>query len=105
MSISPDLKMSISPDLKITFSRLSAILQGKFGNRTFLYMQTFPSFVFSCTMYMYMYTSSCREILMTASPNIKTPAMDVPLLKTTGAKEKGEKLKKMFTRVCISEVG
>ena len=47
----------------------------------------------------------CREILMTASPNIKTPAMDVPLFKVDGAREKGEKLKKMFTRVCISEVG
>ena len=42
---------------------------------------------------------------MTASPNIKTPAMDVPLFKVDGAREKGEKLKKMFTRVCISEVG
>ena len=41
---------------------------------------------------------------MTASPNIKTPAMDVPLLATPTARDKGEALKKLFTRVCLSEV-
>lgn len=41
---------------------------------------------------------------MTASPNIKTPAMDIPLLPTPTAREKGETLKKLFTRVCLSEV-
>lgn len=41
---------------------------------------------------------------MTASPNIKTPAMDVPLLPTPTARERGERLKKLFTRVCLSEV-
>ena len=41
---------------------------------------------------------------MTASSNIKTPAMDVPLLPRPQAKEKGESLRKRFTRVCLSEV-
>ena len=41
---------------------------------------------------------------MTASPNIKTPAMDVPLLPLPSAHDKGEQLKKQFTRVCLSEV-
>ncbi len=41
---------------------------------------------------------------MTASPNIKTPAMDIPLLATPTARDKGEALKKLFTRVCLSEV-
>ena len=45
-----------------------------------------------------------REILMTASANIKTPAMDVPLLPHPQAREEGEKLKKLFTRVCLSQV-
>ena len=45
-----------------------------------------------------------REILMTASANIKTPAMDVPLLPHPRAREEGEKLKKLFTRVCLSQV-
>lgn len=45
-----------------------------------------------------------REILMTASANIKTPAMDVPLLPNPRAREEGEKLKKLFTRVCLSQV-
>lgn len=49
-------------------------------------------------------TPTCREILMTASPNIKTPAMDVPLLSHEAAREKGAELKKMFTRVCLSDV-
>ena len=41
---------------------------------------------------------------MTASPNIKTPAMDVPLLSSPQAREEGERLKKLFTRVCLSQV-
>ena len=41
---------------------------------------------------------------MTASANIKTPAMDVPLLSRPDAKEQGEKLKKYLTSVCLSEV-
>ena len=45
-----------------------------------------------------------REILMTASPNIKTPSMDVPLLPVHGAKEKGERLKKIFTSVLLGDV-
>ena len=45
-----------------------------------------------------------REILMTASANIKTPAMDVPLLPHPQAREEGEKLKKLFTGVCLSQV-
>ena len=41
---------------------------------------------------------------MTASPNIKTPSMDVPLLPVHGAKEKGERLKKIFTSVLLGDV-
>lgn len=41
---------------------------------------------------------------MTASANIKTPSMDVPLLSRPDAREQGEKLKKFLTRVCLSEV-
>ena len=41
---------------------------------------------------------------MTASPNIKTPAMDVPLISSPDAKEKGEKLKKRFTQVLLRDV-
>ena len=41
---------------------------------------------------------------MTASANIKTPAMDVPLLPHPRAREEGEKLKKLFTSVCLSQV-
>ena len=41
---------------------------------------------------------------MTASPNIKTPSMDVPLLPGTGARVEGEKLKRRFTRVCLNQV-
>ena len=46
-----------------------------------------------------------REILMTASPNIKTPAMEVPLHHGPGAKAEGERLKKYFTRVSLNQVG
>ena len=41
---------------------------------------------------------------MTASPNIKTPAMEVPLSRQPGAQAEGERLKKYFTRVCLSQV-
>ena len=41
---------------------------------------------------------------MTGSPNIKTPAMDVPLLSLPDAKEKGENLKKYFSRVLLKDV-
>ena len=42
---------------------------------------------------------------MSASPNIKTPAMDVPLLVSNEeAREKGVELKRRFTRVCLNEV-
>ncbi len=41
---------------------------------------------------------------MTASANIKTPAMDVPLLPMEEARKKGEYLKKQFTRVHLSDV-
>ena len=41
---------------------------------------------------------------MTASANIKTPAMDVPLLPRPDAKEQGEHLKRYFTRVCLADV-
>ncbi len=41
---------------------------------------------------------------MTASANIKTPAMDVPLLPMEEARKKGEDLKKLFTRVHLSDV-
>ena len=45
-----------------------------------------------------------REILMTASPNIKTPSMDVPLTNGQDNRHQGERLKRLFTRVCLSEV-
>ena len=45
-----------------------------------------------------------REILMTGSPNIKTPAMDVPLLPLPDAKEQGENIKKYFSRVLLKDV-
>ena len=41
---------------------------------------------------------------MTGSPNIKTPAMDVPLLSLPDAKEKGDNLKKYFSRVLLKDV-
>lgn len=46
----------------------------------------------------------CREILMTASPHIKTPTMTVPLAVEEGAHQKGLRLKKQFTRVLLSDV-
>lgn len=41
---------------------------------------------------------------MTASAQIKTPSMDVPLRPGPEAREGGERLKKKFTRVCLSQV-
>ena len=41
---------------------------------------------------------------MTASQCIKTPSMDVPLLERPGTRESGEKLKRRFTRVRLSQV-
>lgn len=45
-----------------------------------------------------------REILLTASSNIKTPMMSVPVLPTKKAMKKVKKLKKKLTRVCLAEV-
>lgn len=45
-----------------------------------------------------------REILMVASANIKTPMMSVPVLNTRKALKKAKTLRKMLTRVCLSEV-
>lgn len=42
---------------------------------------------------------------MTASPNIKTPAMELPLLAALpDAEEEGIKLRKIFTRVYLGDV-
>ena len=41
---------------------------------------------------------------MTASPNIKTPAMEVPLYRSAQAQARGEELKKHFTRVSLDQV-
>ena len=41
---------------------------------------------------------------MTASPHIKTPTMTVPLAVEESAHQKGLKLKKLFTRVLLSDV-
>ncbi len=41
---------------------------------------------------------------MTASPNIKTPAMEVPLLVGSNGEEDGVRLKKLFTRVLLKDV-
>ena len=41
---------------------------------------------------------------MTASANIKTPAMDVPLHSTDQARLRGKELRKRFTRVHLSDV-
>ncbi|CAH1774106.1 unnamed protein product [Owenia fusiformis] len=45
-----------------------------------------------------------REILMVASQNIKTPNMDVPLLKTKGAEKKAQALRLKLTKVYLSDV-
>ena len=41
---------------------------------------------------------------MTASENIKTPAMEIPLLCIPNAKAEGERLKKEFTQVLLKDV-
>ena len=41
---------------------------------------------------------------MTASPTIKTPAMEVPLIRQPQAQVQGERLKKYLTRVCLNQV-
>ncbi|XP_071384604.1 DNA-directed RNA polymerase I subunit RPA1 [Centroberyx affinis] len=45
-----------------------------------------------------------REILMTASPSIKTPMMSVPVLNTKKALKRVKTLRKKLTRVCLAEV-
>ena len=45
-----------------------------------------------------------REILMTASPNIKTPTMDIPLKPGKKALKKAKELQKKFTKVHLSHV-
>ncbi|XP_073676380.1 DNA-directed RNA polymerase I subunit RPA1 [Garra rufa] len=45
-----------------------------------------------------------REILMTASANIKTPMMSIPVLMNKKALKRVKKLRKKITRVCLSEV-
>ena len=43
-----------------------------------------------------------REILMVGSRNIKTPAMDVPVI--VGARDDAKKLQKQFNKVFLSDV-
>ncbi|PRD28267.1 UNVERIFIED_CONTAM: RpI1 [Trichonephila clavipes] len=45
-----------------------------------------------------------REILMTASPNIATPTMDLPFLDLPGIKEKAEKLKQKISPICMKDI-
>lgn len=45
-----------------------------------------------------------REILMTASPNIATPMMDLPLLDKPGILEKAEKLSLELNPVSVKQV-
>jgi len=45
-----------------------------------------------------------REILMVASSKIKTPAMDVPLLRQENQESEGKKLKLKLTKVYLSQV-
>ncbi|XP_011559659.3 DNA-directed RNA polymerase I subunit RPA1 [Plutella xylostella] len=45
-----------------------------------------------------------REILMTASANLKTPNMDIPFLDVPDVKKKAEKLKLKLNRVTVSDV-
>ena len=45
-----------------------------------------------------------REILMVASANIKTPTMDIPLLSSQEAKQRGTKLKQKLNKVYLSQV-
>ena len=45
-----------------------------------------------------------REILMVASANIKTPAMDIPVLETKRAHKEAKKIKCKLTKVYLSQV-
>lgn len=45
-----------------------------------------------------------REILMTASANIKTPTMEVPLRSGEDALQLAKNLKMKFTKVTLSQV-
>ena len=45
-----------------------------------------------------------REILMVASANIKTPSMDIPLLKSKKAKKRGTLLKQKLNKVVLNQV-
>lgn len=45
-----------------------------------------------------------REILMTASANIKTPSMDIPILAIPDARSKAETLKRHLNRVTLDKV-
>ena len=45
-----------------------------------------------------------REILMVASANIKTPTMDIPLLRSQEAKQRGIKIKQKLNKVYLSQV-
>ena len=45
-----------------------------------------------------------REILMVASANIRTPAMDIPLVKSKKAKKKGTELKQKLNKLYLSRV-
>ncbi|KAG1935581.1 DNA-directed RNA polymerase I subunit RPA1 [Pimephales promelas] len=45
-----------------------------------------------------------REILLIASPNIKTPMMSIPVLANKKALKRVKTLRKKLTRVCLSEV-
>lgn len=45
-----------------------------------------------------------REILMEASKNIKTPSMEIPFLDVPNLDVEAEKLKKVLTRVVMSDV-
>ena len=45
-----------------------------------------------------------REILMTASANIKTPSMDLPLKPGPKARKRAKQLQKKFTKVTLAQV-
>ncbi|XP_059155055.1 DNA-directed RNA polymerase I subunit RPA1-like [Physella acuta] len=45
-----------------------------------------------------------REILMTASANIKTPSMDVPVADIPDARNRAEKLRRYFNKVTLDQV-
>ncbi|XP_069110373.1 DNA-directed RNA polymerase I subunit RPA1-like, partial [Argopecten irradians] len=45
-----------------------------------------------------------REILMVASANIKTPAMDIPVYPTPDARQKAKSVQTLFNKVTLGEV-